>query len=95
MVLELSTGGSVQDMLEDSAKAPGGQLPVATVRPGRQITCFDQAFLVLDSIRHWLTQSIETNAIDDDQCEWLCASAGPADRAAHPLRTGLCPQQVT
>ena len=48
MVLELSTGGSVQDMLEDPAKAPGGQLPVATVRPGRQIVCFDPAFLVLD-----------------------------------------------
>ena len=63
MVLELSTGGSVQDMLEDPAKAPGGQLPMATVRPVRQIACFDPAFLVLVQHRPWLTQSIETNQL--------------------------------
>jgi hypothetical protein len=32
MILELSTGGSVQDMLDDPLKAPGGRLPLATVR---------------------------------------------------------------
>eukprot|EP01046_Picozoa_sp_COSAG06_P011319 COSAG06_NODE_642_length_13482_cov_21.927296_17_plen_254_part_00 len=32
MILELSTGGSVQDMLGDPARAPSGQLPLATVR---------------------------------------------------------------
>jgi hypothetical protein len=32
MILELSTGGSVQDMLDDPVKAPGGRLPLATVK---------------------------------------------------------------
>ena len=66
MVLELSTGGSVQDMLEDPAKAPGGQLPMATVRPVRQITCFDQAFIVLLEIL--VQHSALADKVDRSQC---------------------------
>jgi hypothetical protein len=72
MILELSTGGSVQDMLDDPLKAPGGRLPLATVRT--DCVSAKNALPARHSLKPILTPKVDERS-DVPACR-LCVSCG-------------------
>ena len=78
MILELSTGGSVQDMLDDPLKAPGGRLPLATVRT--DCVSAKNALPARHGLKPILTPKVDERS-DVPACR-LCVSCGIPSRGS-------------